>query len=367
MATLPKEIQDSPTVKAIYAAYEKRAEGQRRYLGASIIGKACARAIWYDFRWAGREQFSGRMLRLFETGQLEESRFGDNLTAIGCEVHLVDPNTKQQFEVRAIAGHFAGHIDGACLGIPEAPKTWHLLEMKTHNAKSFAAIKKKGVQESKPEHWAQMQVYMHLAELDRALYLAKNKDTDELYAERIHYDKAAAEQLMEKAEAIIGFDSAPSRISEDPESFACKFCNHKERCHGIGPVAVPVEVTCRSCCHSTPIVRGGFETGVWQCEKHNRALSDAEQRRACDDHIFIPSFITFARTIDADSVKDVDEHEWSGDWIEYQTPDGNQFKNGKQPGQYRSIELTQLPSGGTANGFVMNIKKIGGEVVSEAA
>ena len=37
-----------PLVAGIYAAYEKagEAEKQRTYLGASIIGKDCARALW---------------------------------------------------------------------------------------------------------------------------------------------------------------------------------------------------------------------------------------------------------------------------------------------------------------------------------
>ena len=46
------------------------------------------------------------------------------------------------------------------LGIPEAPKTWHVLEFKTHNSKSFAKLEKEGVQKSNPMHYAQMQVYM---------------------------------------------------------------------------------------------------------------------------------------------------------------------------------------------------------------
>ena len=46
-----------------------------------------------------------------------------------------------------------------------------------------------------------MQIYMHLLGLKRALYLAKNKNTDELYSERIKYDKAEAERLLLKARA----------------------------------------------------------------------------------------------------------------------------------------------------------------------
>jgi hypothetical protein len=44
--------------------------------------------------------------------------------------------------VRDEAGHFGGSMDAVALGIPEAPKTWHLCEFKTHNAKSFADLQK---------------------------------------------------------------------------------------------------------------------------------------------------------------------------------------------------------------------------------
>ena len=70
-----------PIAEAIYEQYEKReaTEKARTYLGASIIGKECSRALWYDFRWASREKFDGRMLRLFQTGHLAEGRFVNDL------------------------------------------------------------------------------------------------------------------------------------------------------------------------------------------------------------------------------------------------------------------------------------------------
>ena len=193
----------SKTVKAIYTHYKKvgDAEPPRDYLGASIIGHPCERYLWYCFRQCCKPNFDGRMYRLFETGDLEEARFVENLRAIGCKVHDTDENG-EQFEVSAFGGHFLGHMDSAILGIPEAPKTWHVGEFKTHNAKSFAKLKKEGVQKSKPQHYAQVMVYMHLTGMKRALYLARNKDTDELYSERIRYDKAESKALMERAHRI---------------------------------------------------------------------------------------------------------------------------------------------------------------------
>ena len=62
MAELPEA--PTPTLTAIYADYEARqGDGFRDHLGASIIGKSCARALWYDFRWITPARHSGRLLR----------------------------------------------------------------------------------------------------------------------------------------------------------------------------------------------------------------------------------------------------------------------------------------------------------------
>ncbi len=66
MAELPN--MTCPTREAIFAAYEADASnGFRSHLGASLIGKECERAIWFDFRWVTRARHPGRLLRLFET------------------------------------------------------------------------------------------------------------------------------------------------------------------------------------------------------------------------------------------------------------------------------------------------------------
>ena len=184
MAALPPP--PTPTLSAIYDAYEAaRGDGFRDHLGASQIGKSCERALWYDFRWVTRSRFPGRILRLFETGELEEARLVRNLRATGATVLDVDPESGRQWRVDAHGGHFGGSLDAVAIGLKEAPKTWHVAEFKTHSAKSFRDLVAKGVALSKPQHWAQMQIYMHLTGITRALYVAVCKDTDDLHIERV--------------------------------------------------------------------------------------------------------------------------------------------------------------------------------------
>ncbi|TPK59090.1 oxidoreductase [Mesorhizobium sp. B2-5-1] len=292
MVALPTTI--SPTVAAIDAAVA--ANEHRDFdlvIRASSIGHPCERHLWYRFRWAHPgEQFDGRKLRLFETGNVEEDRLVAYLRLAGIEVTAVDDATGEQIEVMALDGHFAGHLDGEAVGIVEAPVVKHLLECKTHNARSFAQLLRHGVAIAKPEHVAQMQVYMGLRGLTRAFYLAKNKDTDELYAERIKFDPAKFMALMAKAERIRDANAAPARINDDPNYYLCSAfkCPSFDICHA-GAFALR---NCRTCLHSAV-----GSAGAWHCARHDRVLSVEDQKQGCPNHLYLPSLVPGDQT-DAD-------------------------------------------------------------------
>ncbi len=356
MTTLKDVLpSESETVKAIYVHYKKMgdAEPTRGYLGASSIGHHCKRYLWYQFRYCCKPEFSGRMRRLFETGQLEEPRMVANLKSIGCSVHEFDENG-MQFEVSALGGHFSGHLDGCILGLPEAPKTWHVFEGKTHNAKSFARLKKEGVEKSHPKHYAQCQIYMHLTGMTRALYLARNKDTDELYSERIKYDRKRAYGLKHRAEYIITNTKPPSRISERSDYYQCKWCDARAICFGIQEEgkyqALPVPaISCRQCCHATPKMDGNAR---WECEKHKRSLSETDQAKACDDHLCLPGLFAFADTVNYGTNSDGEEY------IEFQNKDGKKWKHGRNLYYFNTKELMQLSQQQLSIGMIGDTKNL---------
>lgn len=293
MADISEHVDE--IAAAIYQQYEKRnaSEQARTYLGASIIGKECARAIWYDFRWATKPSFDGRMLRLFQTGHLAEPRFVADLRSIGVEVYDSNPATGKQFGFVDLAGHMRGHMDGCARYIPGGGQKWHVLEFKTHSSKSFADLRKKGVKASKPQHYSQMQWYMGQSSMDRALYLAVNKDTEELHSERIEFDKVHFEQLQAKAERIIFSVDAPPKISEDSKYYICNMCDHNAVCHGH---KVPA-LSCRTCVHATPEREGD---GAWSCAAAGRQVIPVEiQRAGCPKHMPLPFLLTYAEPIDA--------------------------------------------------------------------
>lgn len=315
MAALPQSVTD-PVADAIYSHYKAvyGSEKQRPYLGASSIGKPCSRALWYGLRWAKPAQFSGRLYRLFQSGHLQEPRVLKDLHAIGCKVEGVDPKTGRQwsFSEQSLGHHFAGNADGMVTGVPGAVKTKHVLEIKTSSEKQFRIMQKDGVQKAKPEHFAQVQIYMHWSGLTRALYIVVNKDNDEIYTERVEYDKDFALGLIAKAKAIIESAEPPAKLSDDPSWFECKFCDYHAMCHAQ---EIP-GVNCRTCAYSTPVMTGH---GAWTCGRYDNAeIPQDAQREACAGHRYIPILLErCAKPVDTE-----------GDAVVYEMSNGGRFING---------------------------------------
>lgn len=253
-------------------AYEGEQDTFRSHLGASQIGKPCSRELWYGFRWVKAPVFEGQILRLFNRGHLEEARMVAALLTIGCEVWQFDAEGKQ-FRITDHGSHFGSAIDGVVKGIPEMPNTPLLVEFKTHNEKSFTYLKANGLQGAKPEHYIQMQQYMGDYKLSHGLYIACNKNTDELYAEIIEFDKTNYEVYRERAHQIIFTNRAPQRVNESPAWWQCKFCDFKDICHGT---AVP-EQNCRTCQYSDP-----RPDGKWYCKNAERKRLLAEEGAASE-------------------------------------------------------------------------------------
>ena len=248
-------------------------DGRRAHLGCSIIGRECTREIWYSFRWAAQVQWSGRMLRLFDRGNREEEVFVSLLRSIGCEVWDHTPNG-DQYRVSFADGYIGGSIDGVAKGIPGAPETPHLLEFKTHNDKSFQDMKKKGLIESKPAHYAQMQMYMKGMKLKRGLYMAVNKNNDEIYTERVSYDATVAKEYLGRGIDIVEARVPPPKISNRPDWYQCRWCNFSGQCHK----GLPLSKNCRTCDH---VQMPG--AGRWTCGRTNKDLSTTEQRNGCEE------------------------------------------------------------------------------------
>jgi hypothetical protein len=266
----------------------------RSHLGISMSGRECGRELWYHFRWTTPNVISGKMLRLFNRGHLEEARFVAMLRTIGVEIWR-EETPGQQFRVSLFGGHYGSAIDGVARGIPDMPEIPVLTEFKTHNDKSFKklagekdsdgqyVIWPQGVQKSKVEHYAQVQQYMGYYKLEWALYGAVNKDTDELYFELVPYDRGIDEGYKQRSHRIMWAKEAPARISSNPSFWKCRYCNERKVCH----YAATPALNCRTCAASRPV-----EDGTWWCDTHSCVLDKTRQLSGCPDWQEHPSFQT---------------------------------------------------------------------------
>lgn len=262
-------------------AYRTGTDGHRSHLGASGLGQECARAIWYNFRWATKSNFSGRLMRLFNRGHLEEARFIAMLLAIGCQVYQQDANG-EQFRISFAEGHAGGSGDGVVIGLPDLPDgTPALAEFKTHSEKSFKELEAKGMRTAKFQHYVQMQLYMRKMGLAVGFYLAVNKNNDALYGEIVHLDTAVADQFIDRGTQLVWMQDPPVKLNESPGFFMCKWCDHRPVCH----LKAKADVNCRTCAHSKPVAGK-----AWECTLYQMNIDKETQLKGCIDYIPHKSF-----------------------------------------------------------------------------
>jgi hypothetical protein len=317
MVALPT-IED-PTLAAVDRALEERrnAEPARPYLGMSIIGKECERELWLTFRWVGREVSDAVTLKRFEDGHRGEDLQAERLRLVpGLELHTHDPNTGGQFAVEDCGGHVKGHMDGAVLGIIQAPKTWHCWEHKQVGEKKQTELlrfkTKLGEKDAlfawNPVYYWQGQGYMGYTGMTRHYLTAASPGGRHTVSVRTDYDEAAFLRLRAKARRVVFGARPPMGISADPTFYKCKWCAFHAHCH---EAKWPDAANCRTCLHATP-----EEDGTWSCARFAKTLSVDEQRQGCPAHLYIPDLIP-AEQVDA-----------GPDWVGYRLADGTEWRDG---------------------------------------
>ena len=313
--------------QALDAASEHlMAEQPRGHLGASQVGHECPRSAWYSFRWAYLVQHGGRMLRLFNRGHEEEFRVVKWLRGMeGVTVkdyaerlgynEETDTYITADWDATVPPGHYEDvhqsrwHIERATArGV--GPKQWSFngedlhadkvmryyrgssdgkvsgiekwfpaavgeggLECKTSNDAGFKQLEKKGVLTGKPQHYKQMQCYMHGLGLPWCLYVVVNKNTDDIYTELVQYKKEVGDFYVDRAHNIITAAQPPKRITADPSWFVCKFCDYRENCHH----GKPLRPSCRTCAFAAFTPEGVY------CGLHRLTVPKERELNGCQN------------------------------------------------------------------------------------
>lgn len=231
---------------------------ERTHLGASVIGKECLRAAALSYRKASPDPATdGRMVRLFNSGHMEEARLASCLQVAGFQLKLI---SKDGGQISYRTGDLQGSVDGV---IRLQDGSLAVLEFKTMNRRAWEKLEKDG--QIKPEHMAQMQCGMHGLGLKRAMYLASCKDTDAIQVYLVDYEGEPTEFLNLATDITHGL-IPPKLLDTD---FRCKFCSHKAFCHGnASPIA-----SCRTCVHASfngnGVVMCGIGNGAELCDNYN--------------------------------------------------------------------------------------------------
>lgn len=271
---LAKKVVDSINAYAI-GAYSKPF---RWHLGASAVGHQCDRMLYLTFHWAKAEAKDGRMLRLWQRGHLEEQRFEEYLIGAGFQFQPLDPSTGKQFRISFHHGHFGGSSDG----VLKFPPSWNLPgfyqpEFKTSGTGAkFNNLEKKGVEEHQERHFVQQSVYGYGYKMKYGLYLAVNKNDDDLYCEVTELSVPKAELAIRRGGNIIASDYLPAMMPGAKENyFECKMCNF----HGVCHKGEALAVNCRSCVYSRPVANA-----EWHCDKYGQDIPRDFVKTGCPDH-----------------------------------------------------------------------------------
>lgn len=238
----------------------------REHLGGSIIGHSCDRYLLYNFRWVFMDAIDPKLRRIFRLGDAVETILVNELKRIGIDV------INSQRQVGGYKGHGGGSTDGEAL----IDHIKHLCEFKSMNHANFLAIQRKGVEEEKPQHYRQMQMYMGKLGITRAMYMVMDKNNSDIYIEFVKFDPFTYEMLLAKEESVIDavHQNLLPKVSHNPSWFQCKNCGARDVCHNSH---VPKK-NCRTCTYSRV-----EDNGEWSCSLYGEFLNKQQQIDGCID------------------------------------------------------------------------------------
>jgi hypothetical protein len=211
-------------------------DAPRSYIGASIIGNPCDRAIYYSYKGA-KCSIEEKTRLTFKIGKAIEELvidslefYADDLSLNGIETH---DNTKiEVIHMGQMVDKEVPELQGTPDAVIKINDELYVLEIKTANNTSFSKLLKERYRRWREQYYAQIQVYMGLCDIKKAIALVINKDTSEVYEEVIEFDEIEFECMRSKSEHVMKMTEPPKRLNDNPLFFVCKMCQFNKVCHG---------------------------------------------------------------------------------------------------------------------------------------
>lgn len=236
-------------LKAIYEHIEEESakEPPRGYIGASSIGNECELALWMQYKYPQYRKPTHAELTL----AANDGHRSEALTAEYIRKQIIKypdlqlithDESGNQLGFSDLGGKFQGHWDGRILGLPAAPKTWHIWEHKAKNQNFYdklIRLKENNDEKEVLKQWdylyyCQAIVYMEYSGCIRHYMTVSTSGTRKYQSLRTNEDPKLAKLLRNKAERISKYIIPPIGISENPSFYKCKsFCDFSEKCPSI--------------------------------------------------------------------------------------------------------------------------------------
>lgn len=218
--------EEATTLKAV-DAYLESIQEPRKHLGLSAIGHPCGRYLWFQANGyqVDADPHKAKLLRTFAFGSACEDLMATWLIGAGFNI------SQRQYKVGFTRDNLVleGSIDGIISGLIESAKP-HLWECKSMNNKGFNAILKGGYEAYKEQYKTQVHVYAYGLKLKRIYVTVLNKDTSEIYSERIKTDNDYAVSQLNRAFDVLEMVVPPDGTCSSEKDFKAKWCDYKALC-----------------------------------------------------------------------------------------------------------------------------------------
>lgn len=203
----------------------EKKEKERIRFWISEIGK-CPRSIFFKFKQAPTAEIAAERLRVFDHGDYLHRMILKPLFSLGLVRSSEVPIPPKEI--------VAGKAD-AIVTIEGEP---FVLDIKSISGR----LNLEKLKEPYPEHYWQVQLYLHFFNIEKGILLYVNKDTQEIKEFIFGYKEKIAKECLnwfEKLKEKIESNIIPPTLPDYPENWQCQkegkiFCPYFEICKAAG-------------------------------------------------------------------------------------------------------------------------------------
>jgi len=194
----------------------ERGDRERIRFYISESGK-CRRTIFFRFKRAPKKELEAEKLRVFEFGNHIQQIILRPLLSKGIVATTEIPIPSKEL----VSGR--ADIIISVDGIP------YVVEVKSISGRMNVARMEKPM----PDHYEQLQLYLHYFKVPKGIVLYVNKDTQELKEFPCSYDDKLVKVILKRFEELktkIEADIIPARLEDYPDNWQCNNCEYREIC-----------------------------------------------------------------------------------------------------------------------------------------